>query len=437
MAYKSIHTIVGLQLMTQAEATGNQIRLTHIAVGDGNGNTIEPVDSMTGLIRERYRTVVNRVWNNPDRRTMFSAEMIIPATEGGFTLREVGVFDSNGNLFVVGNLPETYKPSESDGSYSDTVIRVDFMVTNASIIELMVDPNVVVATHAWIINNITPATLLPGGTTHQVLRKKSNSEGDLEWADPTDVNVTVNSIEETQTLVAGQTVIDWAVVNNTGLSVYVEGSRLRADQWEKHATINTRITLKQTYQAGTKVVGAQNEPANSLPDPLVKSKNLADVPDKEVARNNLDVMSSSETKQRSPAGVVCSFAMNSAPNGWLKCNGAAVSRVVYSELFAAIGTQWGSGDSFNTFNVPDLRGEFIRGFDDGKGIDQGRVFASFQADAIKSHRHELKSDTAGAGGGSSPDGYLNQGNTSLGFTEYMGGSETRPRNKAMLYCIKY
>lgn len=437
MTYKTIHTAVGLALMAQAETTGTQIRLTHIAVGDGNGNQINPSEGMTQLVRERHRATVNRVWQDPDITNKFSAEMIIPATVGGFTLREIGVFDSNGNLFVVGNLPDTYKPTDADGAYSDTVIRVDFMVTNASIVELIIDPNVVIATHNWVMNTITVCALLPGGTTGQVLRKKSNACGDTEWADPTDVNVSVNSVEEAQTLAASQTVVDWAVVNNNGLAVYIEGVRLRADQWTKHPTINTRITLVSSYPAGTKIVGTQNEPAGTLPDPLVKSQNLADVPDKALGRNNLDVFSKSETRQMAPAGLVAGFARTSAPAGWLKCNGAAVNRVAYADLFAVIGTTYGAGDGFNTFNVPDFRGEFPRFLDDGRGVDAGRSLGSWQAGSIQSHTHStpINGDrgtnysTVAAGDVTSADGNIS--------TSATGGSETRPRNVALLACIKF
>lgn len=451
MKYKSIHTTLGLQLMTQAEATGTQIRLTHIAVGDGNGNFVTPSESQTALVRERFRTPINRVWQQHDSPNMFSAEVIIPTNVGGFTMREIGVFDSNGNLFVVGNMPDTYKPTGSDGAYSDTVIRVDFMVTNTSVVQMIIDPNVVIATHQWIINNVTPAMLFPGGTTHQVLRKKTNADGDAEWADPTDINVTVNSIEETQTLAAAQTVIDWAELNNTGLCVYVEGVRLRADQWTKHATINTRITLSQSYPAGTKVVGTQNEPAATLPDPLVKSQNLADVPNKNTARTNLDVFSKAETRQMAQPGLVAYYALTIAPPGWLKANGAAISRSVYADLFASIGTAFGNGDGFNTFNIPDLRGEFVRGWDDARGIDSGRSLGTAQADQIKLHDHGLMTETGVPGSDMTmnDNGIWRHGTTANNWaidqngsaravaTFPTGGPETRPRNISLLACIKY
>jgi hypothetical protein len=292
------------------------------------------------------------------------------------------------------------------------------------------------------MNTITVCALLPGGTTGQILAKKSNACGDIEWKDQTDVNITVNSIEETQTLAASQTQVDWAVVNNTGLAVYVEGVRLRADEFTKDPLINTRITLAQTYPAGAKIVGTQNEPAGTLPDPLVKSQNLADVPDKVQGRTNLDVFSKSETRQMAPPGLVAYFARNTAPTGWLKANGAAVSRTAYADLFAAIGTMFGAGDGFNTFNLPDLRAEFIRGWDDGRGVDSARAFGGQQAATIIS-------DFVGSSSGLDLQlGIQNYDSLQVDgkWVRYRGtaspftGSNklsVRPRNVALLACIKF
>lgn len=464
MTFKSIHTAVGLKLMTQTEATGSKIRLTHMAVGDGNGYPVTPNEGMTTLVRERYRATVNRVWQDPVIPNKFSAEMIIPHSVGGFVLREIGVFDSNGNLFVVGNLPNTYKPTGADGSYSDTVIRVDFMVTNSSIVELIIDPNVIVATHQWVMNTITICALLPGGTTGQVLRKKSNGCGDIEWADPNEVNVIVDMVEETQTLAASQVVVDWSTVTNAGLAVYVDGVRLRGDEWTSDPAIHTRITLATSYPAGSRITGTQNEPASSLPDPLEKSLNLADVPDKALARVNLDVISKSETRQMAQPGLVGYYARSTAPDGWLKANGAEVSRVAYADLFAAIGTLFGAGDGFNTFNVPDLRGEFLRSWDDRRGVDVGRSLGSAQDDDNKAHAHGASSKDAGehnhsqttsqyaedgsgnpwgSGNPSKPEGSVTWRTGSAGSHHHeitvnsSGGNEARPRNVALLACIKF
>jgi phage-related tail fiber protein len=145
-----------------------------------------------------------------------------------------------------------------------------------------------------------------------------------------------------------------------------------------------------------------------------------------------------------PAGAVFSFAQNSAPTGWLKANGAAVSRTTYASLFSAIGTAFGAGNGSTTFNLPDLRGEFLRGWDDGRGIDSGRVFGSAQADGMKSHTHDLnmRSDSSGMNHNVS---FANVPGTNSSTTTSVstapvgatGGSETRPRNVSLLYCIKF
>jgi microcystin-dependent protein len=88
-----------------------------------------------------------------------------------------------------------------------------------------------------------------------------------------------------------------------------------------------------------------------------------------------------------PAGAVTMFARATAPTGWLKANGALISRVTYATLFTAIGTTFGVGDGSTTFALPDLRGEFLRAFDDARGVDASRVFGSAQAQGTLSHTH--------------------------------------------------
>jgi microcystin-dependent protein len=156
-----------------------------------------------------------------------------------------------------------------------------------------------------------------------------------------------------------------------------------------------------------------------------------------------------------PAGTVTWTARTTAPTGYLKANGAAVSRTTYSALFAAIGTTYGVGDNSTTFNLPDLRGEFARGWDDGRGIDTGRAMGSSQAQNYQSHTHSVSDPghTHGQtgefivnGGGiqvSGPaghhmngGGYIYSNTTGISIAAN-GGTETRPRNIALLVCIKH
>jgi microcystin-dependent protein len=170
-------------------------------------------------------------------------------------------------------------------------------------------------------------------------------------------------------------------------------------------------------------------------------KNLSDVANKATARTNLEVLSAGETKQRMPAGGICDFAMPTPPAGWLKCNGATISRTTYAELFGAIGTTFGAGNGSTTFKLPDFRGEFRRGWDDGRGIDSNRIFGNSQGDEFKSHTHALwGGDPVDNKQRTAPSLYADDAEraaTHLGSIKNSGGNETRPRNISVLTCIKY
>jgi microcystin-dependent protein len=141
-----------------------------------------------------------------------------------------------------------------------------------------------------------------------------------------------------------------------------------------------------------------------------------------------------------PTGATLGFYLTSAPSGFLKENGAAVSRTTYSALFSVIGTAFGSGDGSTTFNLPDHRAEFPRGADDTRGVDAGRTVGSTQAQAIQSHDHVSGSygNSTGSGGTVANNVGLSGGSDRV-WTNTMatGGTETRPRNIAKLYCIKF
>jgi microcystin-dependent protein len=160
-------------------------------------------------------------------------------------------------------------------------------------------------------------------------------------------------------------------------------------------------------------------------------------------------------------GKVDYFAMSTAPTGYLKANGAAVSRTTYAALYTAIGTTFGVGDGSTTFNLPDMRGVVPRGWDDGRGYDSGRAFGSYQADGNKSHSHTGGISSSGAhthttllyaAGSGSSTGYLGNYQTTLqnetptssnGSHDHTvtinadGNTEVTVKNVALLAVIKY
>lgn len=140
------------------------------------------------------------------------------------------------------------------------------------------------------------------------------------------------------------------------------------------------------------------------------------------------------------AGEVAFFATAAAPGGWLICNGQTVSRATYAALFSAVGELWGAGDGVSTFSVPDLRGEFLRGADLGRGVDVGRALGTFQGDEVKSHNHTFMRPPATELETVEGIDVFAEKSTTAKYkvsdsTGYAGGVETRPRNIAMLPCI--
>ena len=136
-----------------------------------------------------------------------------------------------------------------------------------------------------------------------------------------------------------------------------------------------------------------------------------------------------------PAGTISAYAGSTAPSGYLECNGSQQSRTTFADLFSVISTTYGTGDNSTTFNLPDLRGEFIRGLDSSRGVDIGRNLGSFQSDSFASHSHTGVSgnpgtDPARKGGANRVD------DTDVYATNAVGETETRPRNVALMFIIK-
>ena len=152
-----------------------------------------------------------------------------------------------------------------------------------------------------------------------------------------------------------------------------------------------------------------------------------------------------------PIASIQAFATETVPDGYLICDGSEVSRVDYADLFNVLGTVWGAGDGTTTFNIPDFRGEFLRGFDAGRGVDEGRQFASSQADMFKQHGHTSYYSSTYTGYGTGGNNWYSNFSGSPGGvhankrtqTELISdsldeaaGTETRPRNVAVTYAIK-
>lgn len=179
--FYSLLTAAGQAKLTNAMQTGTAVRLTHMALGDGNGAAVTPSEGRTALVREVYRAQLNSLSVHPENANWLIAELVVPPNVGGWTIRECGLFDEAGILIAHGNFPESYKPVLDEGSGKELVIRMYLETTAASAVTLQIDPSVVLATRSWVLEQISRALVFPGGTTGQLIRKKSSADGDWEW----------------------------------------------------------------------------------------------------------------------------------------------------------------------------------------------------------------------------------------------------------------
>lgn len=334
MNYYSIITNNGLINHANAASGSANLNLTELAVGDSNGSYYDPDGTENSLVNEVYRTNLTHVVVDENNPNQLIIEAVLSETVGPFYIREVGVFDSNGNLFAIGKFPETFKPNLPSGSGKRLYIRMI-----------------------------------------------------LGFAESPNVNLIINN--------------DIALDPNFGTDVN-----------------------------------------NALAERLIKTNNLSDLTNIRNARNNLEL---------DLVGAVLPFATLTPPSGWIHCNGAELSRSLYSNLFSVIGVNFGNGNGTTTFNLPDLRGEFIRGLDSGRGVDVSRPLGSSQSHEWKSfhmwnnygpsnsyshtpvYMQKYTSDPGNVlnlfgGHWASPSGRMGL---------YWDGSEIRPRNIALLMCIKY
>ncbi|WP_340611632.1 phage tail protein, partial [Xenorhabdus bharatensis] len=148
--YFALLTQLGADKLANAAALGTKIEITHMAVGDGGGSLPVPDTKQTKLINEQRRAAINTLSIDPKNTNQIIAEQVIPEAEGGWWIREIGLYDKDGVLIAVGNCAETYKPQLQEGSGRTQTIRMILIVSSANAVTLKVDPSVVLATREYV-----------------------------------------------------------------------------------------------------------------------------------------------------------------------------------------------------------------------------------------------------------------------------------------------
>ncbi|EIO7185611.1 TPA: phage tail protein [Klebsiella pneumoniae] len=448
--YYAILTNQGAARLANATMLGSKLNLTQMAVGDANGVLPTPDPAQTKLINQKRIAPLNLLSVDPNNQSQIIAEQIIPENEGGFWIREIGLYDDEGVLIAVANCPETYKPQLQEGSGRTQTIRMILVVTNTEAITLKIDPSVVLATRKYVDDEVLELRLY---VDDQMRNHIVAQDPHTQYAQKH--NPTFTGEPKAPTPAAGNntTRIATTAFVQAAITALINGAPATLDTLKEiAAAINNDPKFSTTIN-------------NALSGKQPLDETLTHLSGKDVA-GLLAYLGLGEGSAL-PVGVPVPWPSATPPTGWLKCNGAAFSAEEYPELAKA----------YPTNKLPDLRGEFIRGWDDGRGVDAGRALLSLQDDSFEAHRHEsffyagisrneipLKnlpssdemltlSSTTNA---LSPDGIdatnslignddyncLIEGNknnkrTATGLsTSIVGAAETRPRNISFNYIVR-
>ncbi|EFK8596833.1 phage tail protein [Escherichia coli] len=360
--YYAILTNQGAARLANATMLGSKLNLTQMAVGDANGVLPTPDPAQTKLINQKRIAPLNLLSVDPNNQSQIIAEQIIPENEGGFWIREIGLYDDEGVLIAVANCPETYKPQLQEGSGRTQTIRMILVVTNTEAITLKIDPSVVLATRKYVDDEVLELRLY---VDDQMRNHIAAQDPHTQYAQKH--NPTFTGEPKAPTPAAGNntTRIATTAFVQAAITALINGAPATLDTLKEiAAAINNDPKFSTTIN-------------NALSGKQPLDETLTHLSGKDVA-GLLAYLGLGEGSAL-PVGVPVPWPSATPPTGWLKCNGAAFSAEEYPELAKV----------YPTNKLPDLRGEFIRGWDDGRGVDSGRTLLTNQEHAVISHNHGI------------------------------------------------
>lgn len=507
-------TVIGANKLAKATALGTTLKITQMAVGDGGGTLPTPDTQQTKLVGEKRRAGLNTLFVDPKNDSQIIAEQVIPENEGGYWIREIGLFDDEGSLIAVGNCPETYKPQLQEGSGRTQTIRMILTVSHTESVELKVDPSVILATREFVNDAIESASkeilkaVEETYATKEDVKKKFNIDnvvhekgaskekvisqfGVTEFfqpkgAYPTKTEMTlelnkkidkssisqqlgndVNKVPSldlvTKELGKKQAAGNYAL--KTDLDNYQQkGDYAPAGNYVTVASMNLELNKKIDKSSISQQLANDVNKVPSL-DLMVKelgkkqaagsyvqtSRKINNKPlstDISLTADDVGAYSKTESDSRYqpkgvydniPVGSPIPWSLTTAPSGYLICNGQTFNKSTYPKLALA----------YPSGILPDLRGLFIRGFDDSRGFDVGRKILSYQEDSMQKIMGSTVTDSnaksfSGAfQGGDYLGGQSATGNPGGAKVVKFDSSlvtrtsnETRPKNISFLYIVR-
>ncbi|ENH0917389.1 phage tail protein [Escherichia coli] len=349
--YYALLTNVGAAKLANATALGEQVEITQMAVGDGNGALPTPNPAQTALVHELRRAPLNTLTIDPVNTNQIIAEQVIPEDVGGWWIREIGLYDSDGDMIAVANCAETYKPLLQEGSGRMQVIRVILIVSSTQAVTLKIDPSVVLATRQYVDDQIIQVKAF---VDQQLAAHIAAADPHKQYAPKASPALTGTPTAPTAAQTVNNTQIATTGFVKSAIAALVASSPAALD------------TLKELAAALGNDPNFATTVTNALAGKQPLDSTLTNLSGKTV--NGILQYLGLGKGSALPVGVPVPWPSATPPTGWLKCNGAAFSAEEYPELAKA----------YPTNKLPDLRGEFIRGWDDGRGVDSGRSLLSGQ-----------------------------------------------------------
>ncbi|ELK5631738.1 phage tail protein [Escherichia coli] len=427
--YYAILTNQGAARLANATMLGSKLNLTQMAVGDANGVLPTPDPAQTKLINQKRIAPLNLLSVDPNNQSQIIAEQIIPENEGGFWIREIGLYDDEGVLIAVANCPETYKPQLQEGSGRTQTIRMILVVTNTEAITLKIDPSVVLATRKYVDDKVLELKLY---VDDQMRNHIAAQDPHTQYAQKH--NPTFTGEPKAPTPAAGNntTRIATTAFVQAAITALINGAP------------DTLDTLKEIAAAINNDPKFSTTINNALAGKQPLDNTLTHLSGKDVA----GLLAYLGLGEGAPAiGVPFFWPSAAMPNtvidSWssmvfLKFNGAKFSATDYPVLAKV----------FPSLVLPEARGDFIRIWDDGRGVDSGRGLLSTQSDLMKQFTLQYYGPSAGTGTRtvfalqSNANGIYTSGisqNDGSGIAAAFnvpGGTETRPRNITFNFLVR-
>ena len=459
--YFAILTNYGAAQLANAVALGTQMNISAMAVGDGGGTLPVPDPAQTKLVRENRRAAVNQVSIDEKNPNFIIAEQVIPENEGGWWIREIGLFDDTGGLIAVGNAPETYKPNLQEGSGRTQVIQMVLMVSSTQAITLKVDPSVVLATREYVTKSVDAAIQASEAKAAKIYATKTELSSGLSGKQPTGDYATRTELNDG--LSGKQPTGDYATKTevNSKLAKDQNGADIpNKDTFIKNLGLPEKFQPKGNYFNFSAIT---EMPGMGFSGAFTGDTNVKYIKGISISSG----AGSSDTGQIyvDPYAVVTARYLNN--NGSIRENrivGIPVGATIEWQSAAAIPENFlvNDGRSFSAsiypalakvfpgLKLPDDRGLFKRALDSGKGYDSGRILGSFQNDAMQNIKGTFGNPTIE--GGSNASGAFSYTFREGGRAAGSGGNsvswdfdasrevrtahEFRPVNKAVIYITR-